>query len=51
MNLQELVDEGKELIRENDSRKQQALEQFKERIEKHPFLKRCRQGEERKTLN
>lgn len=32
-------------IREDENRKQQSLQQFKDWIAKHPFIKRCSTGE------
>lgn len=39
------VEKAKNELREDESRKEQSLKQFRERIEKHPFLSNCRQGE------
>jgi len=36
---------AKEELREDENRKQQALQQFREWIMKHPFLKNVRQGQ------
>jgi hypothetical protein len=44
MDISKLVEQSKVLIRENDVRKEQSLEQFKEWLKKHPFIKNCRQG-------
>lgn len=44
MDISKLVEDNKVTIRENDLRKQQALEQFRTWLEKHPFIKNCRQG-------
>lgn len=44
MDLSKLVEENKVFIRENELRKQQALEQFRTWLKKHPFIKNCRQG-------
>ena len=35
-----------EEIREDESRREQSLEQFREWIAKHPFIKRVRTGEQ-----
>jgi hypothetical protein len=47
MDLSKILEQNKEEIRETDSRKQQALQQFREMIEKHPFITNCYQGNAR----
>jgi hypothetical protein len=42
------IEKAKNELREDDSRRDQALQQFRERISKHTFLSNCRQGEENK---
>lgn len=44
MDIQKLVQENKEYIREEESRKQQALEQLRDWLSKHPFISNSRQG-------
>lgn len=44
MDISKLVEQGKELIREDEARKQQALEQFRDWLNKHPFISNSRQG-------
>lgn len=39
-----LQEKAKNELREDESRKQQSLEQFREWIAKHPFIKSCRTG-------
>jgi hypothetical protein len=39
------IEKAKSELREDDSRREQALEQFRGRISKHTFLSNCRQGE------
>jgi hypothetical protein len=41
----ELSQKAKIEVREDESRKQQSLEQFREWIAKHPFIKNCQTGE------
>jgi len=48
MDISKLVEQNKVLIRENELRKCQALEQFRDWLKKHPFIKSCRQGKVRK---
>lgn len=36
---------AKEELREDEKRKQQALEHFREWLQKHPYIKSIRQGE------
>lgn len=48
IDISKLVEENKVLIRENELRKCQALEQFRDWLKKHPFIKSCRQGKVRK---
>ena len=36
---------AKKEVREDDNRREQALVQFREWIDKHPAIKRCRTGE------
>lgn len=38
MDLEKLLKENKEQIREDETRKQQALIQFREYVNKHPFI-------------
>ncbi|XP_070497987.1 clavesin-2-like [Chironomus tepperi] len=45
MDISKLVEQNKVLIRENESRKRQALEQFRDWLKKHPFIKNCRQDD------
>lgn len=40
----ELQEKAKIEVREDETRKQQSLEQFREWIAKHPFIKNCRTG-------
>ncbi|XP_070506408.1 alpha-tocopherol transfer protein-like [Chironomus tepperi] len=42
MDIEKLVAENKEFIREDESRKAQALEQFREWLSKHPFITNAR---------
>lgn len=44
MDLEKLLKQNKEEIREDDSRKEQSLVQFREWLDKHPFIKKCRRG-------
>jgi len=44
MDIEKLVAENKEFIREDESRKIQALEQFREWLSKHPFITNARTG-------
>lgn len=39
------VEKAKNELRETESRKRQSLQQFRELLQKHPFLKGVRQGE------
>lgn len=39
-----LQEKAKIELREDESRKEQSLEQFREWIGKHPFIKNCRTG-------
>jgi hypothetical protein len=41
----ELIEKARADMREDDARKQQSLEQFREWIAKHPFIKNCKTGE------
>ncbi|CAG9807647.1 unnamed protein product [Chironomus riparius] len=45
MDISKLVEQNKVLIRENELRKNQALEQFRNWLKKHPFIKNCRQDD------
>lgn len=50
MNMTKVLDEkfvvkARKELREDDNRKKQALEHFREWIRKHPFIKEIRQGE------
>lgn len=38
------LEKAKEELREDDTRKEQALEHFRQWIQKHPFIKDIRQG-------
>lgn len=40
----ELLEKVKIEINENDARRKQSLEHFREWIDKHPFLTNCRKG-------
>lgn len=44
MDLEKLIQKNKDEIREEESRKNQALVQFREWISKHPFISNGRQG-------
>jgi hypothetical protein len=44
MDISALLVKNREEIREDDTRKQQALIQFREWLAKHPFIAKCRQG-------
>jgi hypothetical protein len=44
MDLEALLKQNKEEIREDDSRKEQSLAQFREWLSKHPFIVKCRTG-------
>ena len=44
MDVKKLVEENKAAIREDEPRKQQALEQFRDWLSKHPFISNTRQG-------
>lgn len=44
MDLEALLKQNKEEIREDDTRKEQSLAQFREWLAKHPFIVKCRQG-------
>lgn len=44
MDLENLIKINKESIREDDSRKEQSLAQFRDWINKHPFITKCRTG-------
>jgi hypothetical protein len=46
MDLENLLKINKEIIREDESRKEQSLVQFREWLAKHPFIIKCRDGEE-----
>jgi hypothetical protein len=41
----ELSEKAKNELFEDESKKQQSLEQFREWIRKHPFIKKCQTGE------
>ena len=40
-----LQEKAKKEVREDEERKQQSLEQFREWIQKHPFIRDCPTGE------
>lgn len=40
----ELSEKARDEVREDASRKEQSLQQFREWIAKHSFIKRCRTG-------
>jgi hypothetical protein len=42
---------AKEELREDEKRKQQALEHFREWLKKHPYIKSIRQGETELRIN
>jgi hypothetical protein len=44
MDISKIVEQNKVDIRETELRKCQTLEQFREWLKKHPFIKSCRQG-------
>jgi hypothetical protein len=44
-----LVEKALLELREDDSRREQSLAQFREWLAKHPFLSQVRQGKSRKT--
>ena len=41
---QKYIDKARNELREDDTRKEQALKHFREWIAKHPFIKKIRQG-------
>jgi hypothetical protein len=44
MLAQKFVEKARDELREDDTRKEQALKHFREWIAKHPFIKNIRQG-------
>lgn len=45
------IEKAKSELRETDTRKTQSLEQFRDWLSKHPFLKDVRQGEKSYSRN
>lgn len=45
MLAQKYIEKARDELREDDTRKEQALQHFREWIAKHPFIKNIRQGD------